>query len=149
MHLSNEITIPLRISFSFLLSFLSHLLPSLRNNFHHPSCTMLIVTYIAAAILLTGWATYSIYEALRVSKNNENNGRMPGPRLVPFIGRIHDLPIQYMWLKFKEWSDIYGPIYYTGTFMRSSNHTHPARRLPGAHKDNTYTNLSASRDARG
>ena len=32
---------------------------------------------------------------------------------MPFIGRIHDLPIQYMWLKFKEWSDIYGPIYYT------------------------------------
>lgn len=38
---------------------------------------------------------------------------LPGPKLVPFIGRIHDLPIQYMWLKFKEWADQYGPVYRT------------------------------------
>lgn len=74
---------------------------------------MHIVTYIAAAILLTGWVAYSVFEARRVSKVNKEEGRLPGPRLIPFIGRIHDLPIQYMWLKFKEWSDTYGPIYYT------------------------------------
>lgn len=39
--------------------------------------------------------------------------RWPGPRLVPFIGRIHDLPIQFMWLKFDEWAKTYGPIYKT------------------------------------
>lgn len=33
--------------------------------------------------------------------------------MLPYIGRIHDLPINYMWLKFKEWADIYGPIYKT------------------------------------
>ena len=50
-----------------------------------------------------------------VSKRNarSNPTGFPGPRLVPWIGRIHDLPIQYMWLKFKEWSDVYGPIYRT------------------------------------
>jgi len=37
----------------------------------------------------------------------------PGPTLLPWIGRIHDLPINFMWLKFKEWADIYGPIYKT------------------------------------
>lgn len=37
----------------------------------------------------------------------------PGPYLLPYIGRIHDLPINYMWLKFREWADIYGPIYKT------------------------------------
>lgn len=37
----------------------------------------------------------------------------PGPYLLPYIGRIHDLPIQYMWVKFKEWADMYGPIYKT------------------------------------
>ena len=69
-------------------------------------------TYIAAALFLTGWAVYSLI--VRLSKKT-NNGLepLPGPRLVPFIGRIHDLPIQYMWLKFKEWADVYGPIYYT------------------------------------
>lgn len=39
--------------------------------------------------------------------------QFPGPYLLPYIGRIHDLPIQYMWLKFKERADIYGPIYKT------------------------------------
>ena len=74
---------------------------------------MHIVTYVAAAIFLSAWAVYTIYEARRGAKNSKDEMRLPGPRLVPFIGRIHDLPIQYMWLKFKEWSDTYGPIYYT------------------------------------
>jgi hypothetical protein len=39
--------------------------------------------------------------------------KFPGPRLFPLIGRIHDLPRFGMWLKFKEWADIYGPIYQT------------------------------------
>jgi Cytochrome P450 len=37
----------------------------------------------------------------------------PGPYLLPWIGRVHDLPITFMWVKFKEWADIYGPIYKT------------------------------------
>lgn len=31
----------------------------------------------------------------------------PGPTQIPYLGRIHDLPINHMWLKFKEWADIY------------------------------------------
>jgi len=38
---------------------------------------------------------------------NDPNG-MPGPTLIPYLGRIHDLPIEHMWLKFKEWADTYG-----------------------------------------
>jgi hypothetical protein len=69
-------------------------------------------TYIAAAVFLAGWAGYSLF--VRLSKKTKNGlDQIPGPRLVPFIGRIHDLPIQYMWLKFKEWADVYGPMYYT------------------------------------
>ncbi|KAB5513233.1 cytochrome P450 [Coniochaeta sp. 2T2.1] len=39
--------------------------------------------------------------------------KFPGPQLFPIIGRVHDLPRFSMWLKFKEWADIYGPIYQT------------------------------------
>ncbi|KAJ4289940.1 hypothetical protein N0V88_006737 [Collariella sp. IMI 366227] len=31
----------------------------------------------------------------------------------PIVGRVHDLPRFSLWLKFKEWADIHGPIYYT------------------------------------
>ena len=75
------------------------------------------ITYVAAAVFIAGWAGYSFYEARRVAKNKHNQRKLlPGPKNYPFIGRVHDLPVQYMWIKFKEWADIYGPIYYTSMF---------------------------------
>jgi hypothetical protein len=41
---------------------------------------------------------------------------IPGPRQIPFVGRVHDLPLQYTWLKFKEWADEHGPMYITSMF---------------------------------
>ena len=35
---------------------------------------------------------------------------IPGPPGLPFIGNLHQLPNDYPWRKFKEWSEIYGPI---------------------------------------
>lgn len=78
---------------------------------------MHFVTYIVAATFLVGWAAFSFYEARRVAKRKQTEETLfPGPRQIPFVGRVHDLPIQYMWLKFKEWADQYGPIYYTSMF---------------------------------
>lgn len=42
-----------------------------------------------------------------------SKARFPGPRQFPIVGRVHDLPRFSLWLKFKEWADEYGPIYYT------------------------------------
>lgn len=39
--------------------------------------------------------------------------KFPGPKQYPIVGRIHDLPRFSLWLKFKEWADIHGPIYQT------------------------------------
>lgn len=47
------------------------------------------------------------------SSKKEEKPRFPGPKQYPIIGRIHDLPRFSMWLKFKEWADIHGPIYET------------------------------------
>lgn len=78
---------------------------------------MHLITYIAGAILLTGFVAYSAYGALQVAKKKRADGSsFPGPRLFPLVGRVHDLPVNYMWLKFKEWADIYGPIYSTSMF---------------------------------
>lgn len=67
---------------------------------------------IGAALVLAmiGWAVFSL---LTKKKEKMLDREMPGPALVPLIGRIHDLPIQYMWNKFMEWGQTYGPIYRT------------------------------------
>ncbi len=78
---------------------------------------MHFITYIAAAVFIAGWVVFSVCKACRTAKIKRTEGAsLPGPRQLPFIGRVHDLPVQYMWLKFKEWADEYGPIYYTSMF---------------------------------
>ncbi|KAK1777554.1 cytochrome P450 [Copromyces sp. CBS 386.78] len=41
---------------------------------------------------------------------------LPGPTNLPLIGRVHDVPEKGSWLKFYEWSKVYGPIYQTEMF---------------------------------
>lgn len=35
---------------------------------------------------------------------------IPGPPGLPLIGNLHQIPTDYPWRQFKEWSDKYGPI---------------------------------------
>lgn len=69
------------------------------------------LTLLAAGIVLFAFFAVSVFSKRSSTKIPVE--RFPGPTLIPWIGRIHDLPIQYMWLKFKEWADEYGPIYKT------------------------------------
>lgn len=72
------------------------------------------ITLLIAGVALVGFVLISILNAgRRPNKKAEADLELPGPALVPIIGRVHDLPIQKMWIKFKEWADIYGPIYRT------------------------------------
>jgi hypothetical protein len=71
------------------------------------------LTLYAAVIVALGFALYSFFKAVAKLNARYNPRGLPGPTLLPWIGRIHDLPIKSMWLKFKEWADIYGPIYRT------------------------------------
>lgn len=64
-------------------------------------------------IAAISFVLYAFLNALDKYNLKYNCHNLPGPALVPWIGRIHDLPINFMWLKFKEWADIYGPIYRT------------------------------------
>ncbi|KAK0617637.1 cytochrome P450 [Immersiella caudata] len=63
----------------------------------------------AVVAVAVGIHLFKVYREM-----NDPNG-LPGPRQIPYIGRIHDLPIDYMWMKFKEWGDRYatGGLYRT------------------------------------
>ena len=72
------------------------------------------LTLVAAGVAFAGFVLLSLFNALQSRQAWKNKAtEPPGPALVPWVGRVHDLPIEYMWLKFKEWADMYGPIYRT------------------------------------
>ena len=70
-------------------------------------------TAYALGVAVAGLVVYAVLDAVHRYDKQHNVQNMPGPWLLPWIGRIHDLPIEFMWLKFKEWADTYGPIYRT------------------------------------
>lgn len=71
----------------------------------------LTVYALGAAVIL--FILYALYEAVTKYNAKYNPRGLPGPTLVPWIGRVHDLPIDFMWLKFYEWANTYGPMYRT------------------------------------
>ncbi|KAF2774451.1 cytochrome P450 [Teratosphaeria nubilosa] len=73
------------------------------------------LTLIVAVVATLGFGVLSLFNALqrRQAWYKNKSSEPPGPSLIPWVGRIHDLPIEYMWLKFAEWAKTYGPIYRT------------------------------------
>ncbi|KAI0105615.1 cytochrome P450 [Hypoxylon sp. NC0597] len=59
------------------------------------------------AILVAALVGFVVFHLYKQFKEINHPGKVPGPTLLPYLGRIHDLPIQFMWIKFKEWSDKY------------------------------------------
>ncbi|KAK8030644.1 hypothetical protein PG990_000378 [Apiospora arundinis] len=65
---------------------------------------MQLITVIVLAVFVAGLA---VVHFVRAFKEINSSRYPPGPTQIPWIGRIHDLPIQLMWLKFKEWADVH------------------------------------------
>jgi hypothetical protein len=78
------------------------------------SPTMQPLTIVALGVALVGFALLSLINKIQSKQAWKNKStEPPGPALVPWVGRVHDLPIEKMWLKFAEWSETYGPLYRT------------------------------------
>ncbi|KAI5860579.1 cytochrome P450 [Durotheca rogersii] len=65
---------------------------------------MQLLTLAILGVAIFGFVAFHLYSRF---KDINHPGKVPGPTLLPYIGRIHDLPIQHMWLKFKEWAEEY------------------------------------------
>ncbi|KAI7462378.1 cytochrome P450, partial [Hortaea werneckii] len=83
----------------------------------------LTITIITAVI-----ATISIVRYLEnAAKNRLPKGvkPLPGPKGLPIIGSVHELPEKNSWMKFHEWAEQYGPIYQVN--LAGVNHVWIAR----------------------
>lgn len=73
-------------------------------------------TRLTGQVLLALLAFQTIFQLVKRYMITPKYPRIPGPFQIPYIGRVHDLPLTYTWLKFKEWADEYGPMYMTSMF---------------------------------
>jgi cytochrome P450 len=71
---------------------------------------MISLTYYVFACLLSALAYYTL-KSQRTKNLPEGSRPLPGPKGLPFVGRVHDVPSVATWLKFWEWNQEYGPIY--------------------------------------
>ncbi|KAK4225066.1 putative cytochrome P450 E-class, group I [Podospora fimiseda] len=62
-------------------------------------------------IILVSIALVAVNRYLSRKRLPPGSKHLPGPRNIPFIGRVHDVPEKASWVKFYEWSKVYGPIY--------------------------------------
>ncbi|ORY59181.1 cytochrome P450 [Pseudomassariella vexata] len=65
-------------------------------------------------LIVTSWALSVLYLLKRKQYRDRipvGAKPLPGPKGLPLIGRVHDVPPEKTWLKFHEWSKEYGPIY--------------------------------------
>lgn len=69
----------------------------------------IIFLYLAVPSLLLS----AISQILTWRRKGSSEAKFPGPQQWPIVGRIHDLNRFGLWLNFKEWADIHGPIYQT------------------------------------
>ncbi|KAK8066548.1 hypothetical protein PG997_013295 [Apiospora hydei] len=65
---------------------------------------MQLITVLLLVAFVIGLA---LVHFVRAFKEINSPRYPPGPTQIPWIGRIHDLPIELMWLKFKEWADVH------------------------------------------
>jgi hypothetical protein len=79
---------------------------------------MQLLTILALGAALAGFLAYQLYKAYW--EINDPNGP-PGPVQLPYIGRVHDLPIEFMWIKLKEWADIHAKNGFYRTSMLGAN----------------------------
>ncbi|KAK0799589.1 hypothetical protein LTR75_009189 [Friedmanniomyces endolithicus] len=78
------------------------------------ACITLIAVVLAAAAILVAERIHARRRLPGYVKS------LPGPRGLPIIGSVHELPEKNSWLKFHEWGQKYGPIYQVN--LAGTNH---------------------------
>ena len=97
----------------------------------------LAVSLIAAAFLLI---------VLRSRRASRRRGPLPpGPKPVPVLGNLLDIPKEQPWVKYKEWAQRYGEcIPHVGSLTPSLTMESRGHRWPSATWESTVRNIAFS-----
>ncbi|EIW56861.1 cytochrome P450 [Trametes versicolor FP-101664 SS1] len=84
---------------------------------------MLSVTHVVAPVSVAAFAFVLLRVAfswwVHGAKHRAERARLPpGPRAIPFLGNVHQLPMDYQERTFAEWAKQYGDVVYAKLFQR-------------------------------
>ncbi|GAB7358401.1 hypothetical protein MBLNU230_g2470t1 [Neophaeotheca triangularis] len=72
---------------------------------------MALLTLVVVAVAVVAFVIHKQVELARKNRLQAGLKRLPGPKGLPLIGNVHELPEKCSWLKFDEWAKEHGPIY--------------------------------------
>ncbi|KAH0610192.1 uncharacterized protein H6S33_011719 [Morchella sextelata] len=75
----------------------------------------IVIVGATCAVLFFAYRAYQTYLSIRSEQSLKSAKTCvrvpPGPTPAPIIGNILQIPKTHTWIRFKQWADIYGPIY--------------------------------------
>lgn len=77
------------------------------------------VLWLPIAAMLDTWSilnicglSLAVFLLVRYSSNSRRGGPFPpGPKGLPFLGNIFDVPTEFQWETFSKWGDQWGKVY--------------------------------------
>ncbi|KAK4508312.1 hypothetical protein PRZ48_002050 [Zasmidium cellare] len=72
---------------------------------------MAVISLAVIAVAITMHVVLKKIESYQKNKAFASASKLPGPKGLPLIGNVHELPEKCSWMKFAEWADEHGPIY--------------------------------------
>ncbi|KAF2721857.1 cytochrome P450 [Polychaeton citri CBS 116435] len=81
---------------------------------------MALLSLVVLATVVVVFLVARYNEARKKNPTPANAQKLPGPKGLPVIGSVHELPGKCSWMKFHEWGQQYGPIYQVN--LAGSNH---------------------------
>lgn len=89
-------------------------------DFNESNLKMTVGTYFQRAAAFAGLATLALYLLQkRPLKKAARNKYPPGPKPLPLVGNVTDLPTSFEWETFAEWAKQYGDIMHLKVFGSS------------------------------
>ncbi|KAF2158921.1 hypothetical protein M409DRAFT_71399 [Zasmidium cellare ATCC 36951] len=86
---------------------------------------MAVISLAVVVVAITVYLIIKKIESVQKNKAFASASKLPGPKGLPIIGSVHELPEKCSWMKFAEWADEYGPIYQVN--LAGHNHVWIAR----------------------
>ncbi|KAH9840008.1 cytochrome P450 [Rhodofomes roseus] len=94
-----------------------------------------------ASFSVIALAAYCLFRSFWENRRTRLLPFPPGPRFIPLLGNVHQLPVDFPYLQFRKWGQMFGDVFFLKVFRRPTlviNSVHVAKELL-AHRGAKYS----------